>query len=125
MEKAKIVAYWVCTVLVVFFMLPGGIFMLMHAPQNVEGLAKLGYPAYYANILGLGKVLCAPALLAPKFPRLKEWAYAGVFFDTMSASYSHIATSDSTFHILAPLAVAAITLASWKLRPESRVLGKI
>ena len=38
-------------------------------------------PQYFLVILGIWKLLGAVALVIPRFPRLKEWAYAGVLFD--------------------------------------------
>ena len=48
----------------------------------------LGYPMYFFAILGFWKVLGAIAILVPRFPRLKEWAYAGIFFDLTGAAAS-------------------------------------
>ena len=53
--KTNAIGYWVCTVLVVFFMLPGGIFYLMRAPAAVEGMRQLGFPLYVVVLLGCGR----------------------------------------------------------------------
>jgi hypothetical protein len=71
-------------------------------------------------------VLGAIAILAPRFPRLKEWAYAGIFFDLTGAAASSASVGvygAFAFHILAPLILAVVLVASWALRPESRVIG--
>jgi uncharacterized membrane protein YphA (DoxX/SURF4 family) len=52
---------------------------------------QLGYPLYFIPFIGVAKVLGAIALLVPGFPRIKEWAYAGLFFDLIGAVYSNIA----------------------------------
>jgi hypothetical protein len=81
---------------------------------------------YFFGILGIWKALGAIAILAPRFPRLKEWAYAGIFFDLTGAVASVAAVGSYGaygFHILAPLILAVITVASWALRPDSRVIG--
>jgi uncharacterized membrane protein YphA (DoxX/SURF4 family) len=86
----------------------------------------LGYPMYFFAILGFWKVLGAIAILVPRFPRLKEWAYAGIFFDLTGAAASVAAVRGYgvyAFHVLAPLILAGLTVASWALRPESRKLG--
>jgi hypothetical protein len=62
------------------------------------------------------------ALLAPRFPRLKEWAYAGIFFDLTGAAVSHAASGDNASRVLVPLAFACLAFASWILRPPSRKL---
>jgi len=59
----------------------------------------------------------------PRFPRLKEWAYAGIIFDLTGAAASSAAVGGGAFHILAPLVIAGITMASWALRPQSRTIG--
>jgi hypothetical protein len=120
--KAKVIGYWVCTGLVVFSMLPGGIFSLMRSPQAVEGMRMLGFPLYFVMILGAWKVLGSIALLAPKFPLLKEWAYAGILFDLTGAAVANAATGAVWWHVAAPLAILGILYGSWALRPASRRL---
>ena len=81
---------------------------------------------YFFAILGFWKVLGAIAILVPRYPRLKEWAYAGVFFDLTGAAASCAAVGGFGaygFHVLAPLLLAGLALASWWLRPGSRVIG--
>jgi hypothetical protein len=88
----------------------------------------LGYPMYFFGILGSWKALGAVAILVPRFPRLKEWAYAGIFFDLTGAVASVAAVGAYgayAFHILAPLILTLIAVASWALRPESRVIGTL
>jgi hypothetical protein len=83
------------------------------------------YLAYLLTILGVWKVAGTVAILAPGFPRLKEWAYAGIFFDLTGAAASHAASGDVVWHIVAPSILAVLTVASWALRPPSRVLGTL
>jgi hypothetical protein len=120
--KAKTIGYWVTTGLLVFCM-TGGIFELLGVTMTVEGIMKLGYPSYIIPALGLGKVLAILAILWPGFPRLKEWAYAGIFFNMMGAIVSHVARNDPAWSIVVTVTIAAITLTSWGLRPEDRRLG--
>ena len=121
MEKKKKLAYWITTILLCFCLL-GGIGQLFQVKQVVDGFASLGYPTYFISIIGFWKVLAIVAILIPKFPLLKEWAYAGVFFAMTGASISHIAVNDSTFHIIVPLVIAGLAVASWYLRPATRKL---
>ncbi len=118
--KGKMIGYWVCTVLIVFFMLPGGIFYLMRAPQAVEGMRQLGIPLYVVIVLGVRKVLGSIALVVPKIPLLKEWAYAGIFFDLTGAAVANAANHGSWWHVAAPLVIILILYGSWALRPASR-----
>lgn len=120
--KQSTVAYWVCTVLVALAFLSGGIVDALRLPQALEGMTQLGYPPYFMVILGVWKVLGAIAILVPGVALLKEWAYAGMIFDLTGASASHIAVGDAAGHILAPLVVAALVVASWMLRPADRRL---
>jgi len=119
--KAKRIGYWVTTGLLVFCM-TGGIFELLGLNATMAGISRLGYPSYIIPALGLGKVLAILAILWPGLPRLKEWAYAGIFFNMMGAIVSHVACKDAAWSIVVTVTIAAITLASWALRPQSRRL---
>jgi len=125
--KTKMGGYWITTGLLVFAIGSGGVAELAHLPGNVEGMVHvLGYPLYFMTIIGFWKVLGAIALLAPRFPRLKEWAYAGIFFNVTGAAASHVAVGDYgiyAFHVLVNLFLAVLVVASWALRPQSRTLG--
>lgn len=124
MTKAQTIAYWVTTGILVFCM-TGGIFELLSVKMTIEGMMRLGYPAYIIPFLGLGKVLAVVAILWPGFPRLKEWAYAGIFFNMTGATVSHIANQDGSSIVVVTMTIAALTLASWALRPQSRRLGMV
>ncbi len=125
--KAKSLAYWTTTILVAFFIGSGGVAQMWQYHVNPHGVVPvLGYPLYFFAILGFWKALGAIAILVPRFPRLKEWAYAGIFFDLTGAVASVAAVGGYgiyAFHILAPLIIAGLTVASWALRPESRRIG--
>jgi hypothetical protein len=125
--KAKNIAYWTTTGLIAFFIGGGGLAQMWQYHANPHGVVPvLGYPLYFFAILGFWKVLGAIAILVPRLPRLKEWAYAGIFFDLTGAVASVAAVGvygAYAFHILAPLILAGVTVASWALRPESRTIG--
>jgi hypothetical protein len=124
--KTKSIAYWTTTILIAFFM-SGGLTQIWQYYANPHGVVpELGYPMYFFAILGVWKVLGAVAILVPRYPRLKEWAYAGIFFDLTGAAASCAAVGGYGtygFHVLAPLIIAGILVASWALRPESRKIG--
>ncbi len=124
--KTKNIAYWTTTILTAFFM-SGGVAQIAQYLHNPHGIVPLlGYPMYFFAILGVWKVLGAIAILVPRFPRLKEWAYAGIFFDLTGAAASCAAVGSYgayAFHVIAPLVIAGLTMASWALRPESRTIG--
>lgn len=121
--KAKNIAYWIVTSLVALLFLFGGFVDLKGGPEMEAGMKALGYSGYVATILGFWKFLGGIALLLPKTPRLKEWAYAGIVFDLTGASYSHAVSGDPTSKVITPLVVLAFAVASWALRPESRKLA--
>jgi hypothetical protein len=119
--KAKTIGYWVTTSIVVFCM-TGGFFELLGLKTTMEGIMRLGYPSYIIPALGLGKVLAIAAILWPGFPRLKEWAYAGILFNMIGATVSHVARHEAAWHVVVTVTIAAITMASWALRPPDRRL---
>ena len=121
-EKARTIGYWVTTILGPTSFVIGGVINLVHTEQAVATLHHLGYPAYFASILGAGKLLGAVVITIPRFPRLKEWAYAGFFIDLTAAAISRAAVGDSAADIVAPLGFLALVLASWALRPADRKL---
>jgi len=125
-SNLKRVAYWTVTAIVAFVMISGAVGELTHSWGTLETVTILGYPAYFLTIIGTWKLLGGLAILVPGAPRLKEWAYAGMFFNMTGASASHAFVGDYgayAFHIIVPLAIALLVLASWALRPPSRILG--
>jgi uncharacterized membrane protein YphA (DoxX/SURF4 family) len=125
--KAKTIGYWITTVLVAMPIGSGGVGQIAQYLQNPHGVVPvLGYPLYFFAILGFWKVAGAIAILVPRFPRLKEWAYAGILFDLTGAAVSCAAVGGYGaygFHVIAPLLLTAFTVASWALRPQSRTIG--
>jgi len=117
------VAYWIATLIVADEMLAGSIWDLLHIEYVRVVLTHLGYPLYLLNILGIWKLPCGVVLLVPHFPRLKEWAYAGAFFNYSGAAASHLIVGDPIAVWAGPAGFAAITLASWALRPPERRLA--
>ena len=120
--KSKSISYWVITAMLAFFIGSGGVAELAQVPGNIEGLVHLGYPAYFATIIGFWKVLGAIAILAPGFPRLKEWAYAGILFNMTGAAATGVFTHSAAWHVAVDLVLAGLTVASWALRQPSRRL---
>src|SRR5215471_16073829 len=126
--KAKAIGYWTTTILIALETLAGGITdlahgrtMLVSGPPVVEVMTQLGYPIYLLTILGIWKLLGGITLLVPRFPRLKEWAYAGIVFELTGAAASHAARGNWS-EIIGPLFLTGLTFASWALRPPNRTL---
>ena len=123
-SRYRVIAYWVTTALVVFELVLGGIWDVLRVPQARDLIERLGYPQYFLVILGIWKLLGAVALVIPRFPRLKEWAYAGVLFDLTGAVASLWASGLIDAGTMAyPLIMTGVAVASWALRPSSRRLG--
>ena len=116
------VAYWVCTGLVGFLVGSGGLAYAAQVPDVVQGVVALGFPVHFVVLLGVWKVLGSIAILAPGFPLIKEWAYAGIMIDLTGAAVASMATGGAWWHAAAPLLIAVLVVASWALRPQSRRL---
>jgi hypothetical protein len=116
------VGYWIATALTAWVFLSGGVAYLVRASFVVPGILELGYPVYLITILGVWKTLGGIAVLVPRFPRLKEWAYAGFVFDLTGASASYVAMGKPVWKVIVPLVITGIVFVSWALRPASRKL---
>jgi uncharacterized membrane protein YphA (DoxX/SURF4 family) len=122
-QTIRTVAFWTATIFGPASFVIGGVINLSQSQQVAETMHHLGYPLYFAAILGFWKLAGAIAIVAPGFPRLKEWAYAGFFFDLTAAAASRAAVGDSAADVIAPLVFLALVMTSWALRPSSRKLG--
>jgi uncharacterized membrane protein YphA (DoxX/SURF4 family) len=119
------IIYWISTLWLVLGMVSTGAVQLLKGKTGAGGvdmITHLGYPVYFLTILGVWKILGGLAVLIPKFPLLKEWAYAGFFFAMSGAALSHIA-SGSVNEIFPSLLLLALTLISWYFRPADRKLA--
>jgi uncharacterized membrane protein YphA (DoxX/SURF4 family) len=120
-ERTRAIVYRVATALLVFELVLGGIWDVLRVPHVRVMIERLGYPLYFLVILGVWKLLGAVALVIPRFPRLKEWVYAGVVFNLTGALVSHVASGDIEPGPMSYLVVmVGITATSWSLRPPSR-----
>ena len=127
MTKRNKIIYWISTIWLALGMVSTGMVQLTKqvaegavAPPGVWGITKLGYPIYFLTIIGVWKILGAIAVLLPKFPLLKEWAYAGFFFIMSGAICSHIAVGSSMTEFIPSLLLLVLTVISWYFRPLSR-----
>ena len=118
MEKRNRIIYWVATVWLSLGMLSTGIVQVIHLKEEVEMMTRLGYPLYFLTIIGVWKILGVVAVLIPKFPLLKEWAYAGFFFVMSGAIFSHLAVGDGPAEFFGPILLAVLTVVSWYFRSD-------
>jgi len=114
--KSKKVLYWASTGFTVLALTVIAALDLLRVPAVMAGLIHLGYPAYFATILGVWKLLGSAAILSPGHPRLKEWAYAGMFFTLTGAALSHTVSGDPVANILVPLVLLGFVMTSWALQ---------
>jgi hypothetical protein len=123
MAKGEKIVYWIATVWLALGMVSTAIVQLMKNKPGAGGadsVAHLGYPVYLLAILGVWKILGSIVVLIPKFPLLKEWAYAGFFFVMSGAIVSHIAVGNSFGDMLPAMLLLVLTLLSWYFRPADR-----
>jgi uncharacterized membrane protein YphA (DoxX/SURF4 family) len=123
MKKRKKIIYWIATIWLALGMLSTGAVQLFKGKEGqggVDMITHLGYPVYLLTILGIWKILGVVAVLIPKFPLLKEWAYAGFFFVMTGAIFSHIALGDLIKEMFPALLLLILTVVSWYFRPADR-----
>lgn len=122
LTTAGTTGYWVTTILAALLFTIPGVGLLGRASHFTHDMAHLGYPSYFLTLLGVWKILGALAILSPGFPRLKEWAYAGLIFDLSAAVVSRAVMGDGASGVIPPLVVGCLAGASWALRPDGRRL---
>ncbi len=123
MSKTNKMIYWIATIWLSLGMLSTGIVQLLGMKDDVMRMKYLGYPLYLLTILGIWKILGVIVVLVPKFPIVKEWAYAGFFFAMSGAAISHLASHSPMSEIFPSLLLLVLTVVSWYFRPDSRRVG--
>lgn len=130
MSKRNKIIYWIGTIWLSLGMIATGVLQLTKqvaegaiVPPGVWGIKQLGYPVYFLTIIGVWKILGVIAILVPKFPLVKEWAYAGFFFVMSGAIFSHIIVGDSVASILPASLLLLLTFVSWYFRPSERKIN--
>jgi len=129
MKKRNKIIYWIATIWLSLGMLSTGVVQLLKlkgdGPGSLDSMTHLGYPVYFVTILGVSKILGVVALLIPKFPLLKEWAYAGFFFMMSGAIFTHIAAGNSMSEIFPSLLLLILIVISWYFRPSDRKIVSV
>ncbi|MEQ8583300.1 MAG: DoxX family protein [Marinoscillum sp.] len=123
MKKRDKIIYWVATLWLALGMTSTGIVQLIKMDEEVAKITQLGYPEYLLTILGTWKILGVVAILTPRFALLKEWAYAGFFFNMSGAVYSHWAAASDPTELFGPVLLIVLTVTSWYFRPADRKLS--
>jgi hypothetical protein len=120
MTKRNKIIYWIATAWLALGMLSTALVQLTRTKEEVNNFTRLGYPDYLLTILGIWKILGVAAVLIPRVPILKEWAYAGFFFAMSGAALSRIAAGHSFADIFPSLLLLVLTIVSWHFRPADR-----
>lgn len=120
MTKRNKIIYWIATIWLSLGMTVPGMVQLLRVEEEVKMMTHLGYPVYFLTILGIWKLLGVIAILVPKFPLVKEWAYAGFFFAMSGAVFSHVALGDEAKDLFGPVLLLVLTVVSWYFRPANR-----
>ena len=113
-QKSTKIIFWVSTIII--FLFEGVLTALTSQTQMAkDGISHLGYPGYFGNMLAVFKVLGTLALIIPQVPSyIKEWAYAGLAFDFISAFISIWAVDGFSGMTIFPLIVFAILIVSYR-----------
>ena len=119
-SRGSTIAYWVITVPLALECAVGGVMGGLRLPLFARIMEHLGYPDYFMSVIGVWYALAGIALLVPRFPRLKEWAYAGLIFLYTGAIASRLAVGDPAVTLGGPVILTGLTVASWALRPPTR-----
>ena len=120
MKKRNNIIYWIATIWLSLGMVSTGIVQFLKVKEEVDMFTHLGYPVYLLTILSIWKFLGVIAVLIPKFPLLKEWAYAGFSFAMSGAVFSHLAAGSDAKEFFGPLLLIVLTVVSWYFRPADR-----
>ena len=109
------IAYWIVTILIGVLMALSGVPDILMIPEALAIFRHLGYPDYLLPFIGVAKILGGATIIQPWFPRLKEWAYAGLAIDVVGAFYSHVSVGDGPGSWIPPLVALALILTSYYL----------
>ncbi len=84
--------YWIFTILFALIMFSTAVPNVLMSQDSIDLIhTRLGYPEYFIMFIGIVKILGVIGILIPGYPRVREWAYAGLFFDLAAATVSGIA----------------------------------
>jgi hypothetical protein len=119
MTKRNKIIYWIATIWLALGMVSTAVVQIIKMQQEVDNFTRLGYPVYLMPLIGVLKIVGVVTILLPKFPLLKEWAYAGFFFAMLGAIFSHI-VSGSANELFGPTLLLVLTVVSWYFRPADR-----
>jgi hypothetical protein len=120
--RAAQISGLVATGLFATVMVASGVLYLVGPAPIAAEFHHLGYPDYFRHLLGVAKLLGAIALVAPpRWPTLREWAYAGFAFDMIAAVASHAASGEPVGVAIPPLFALGLLAVSYLTRRSARL----
>ncbi len=125
MKKRNKIIYWTATFFLSIGMLAGGTQQMLQTGGYNEIVTGLGYPLYLLSIIGVWKILGVIAIVLPRLPLLKEWAYAGFFFVMSGAAISHLAVGQTFAEVVPSLILLTAIVLSWYFRPSDRKISTV
>jgi hypothetical protein len=120
MTKRNKIIYWITTLWLALGMTVTGMVQIFKTHDEIDLMTRIGYPIYFLTIIGVWKILGVITVLIPKFPLVKEWAYAGFFFAMSGAVFSHLASGSAAMDYFGPMLLLVLTVLSWYFRPAER-----
>jgi hypothetical protein len=112
-SRKLLIVYWVSTAFVVLVMGVAGALFVLRVDAGLKVLNHLGYPLYFATLIGVTRLLAAAAVLAPVPRGLREWAYAGLTFDLLATIFSILASGLPAVDIIQPVIILLAVLTSY------------
>ncbi|HXB08910.1 MAG TPA: DoxX family protein [Puia sp.] len=125
MKKRDKIIYWIATLWASLGLVSTGLVQVFNLKNKPGFMVHLAYPDYFLTIIGVWKILGVVALLVPKLPLLKEWAYAGLFFLMTGAVFSHLAVRDGIAEMFPSLLLLTLIFVSWYFRPADRKIHSL
>lgn len=125
MSTRNKIIYWTVTIFLSIGMLAGGTQQMLQIGGYNEIVSNLGYPLYMLSIIGTWKILGVIVILIPKYPLLKEWAYAGFFFVMSGATISHLVSGQGLLEAMPSMILLIVTVLSWYFRPTDRKMNLV
>ncbi|UOU97471.1 DoxX family protein [Chryseobacterium daecheongense] len=124
-QKRNKIIYWIFTLWTALGMISTAIVQLMKHPDEVQNFTTLGYPLYLMTIIAVWKILGVIAILIPKTPLLKEWAYAGFVFVMSGEVISHLIVGDPFGKTFPAVLLLVLVIISWYFRPADRKITSL
>ena len=105
--------FWICTGLLIPAVGIGSALGVVPSEESIRVITTLGYPAYLLPYISVAKLVALVVIFIPKFPRLKEWAYAGLVIDITGAMYSILVTGHAVSDLIFPLLALLLVFGSY------------